>query len=68
MINERWPAHARFHGVTALAMTTALSSANIWSIWSGERDQVATRFFAAAVPRGVLGAVHPGSLGSRYRG
>src|ERR1700746_4169596 len=50
IFNERWPAHARFHGVTALAMTTALSSANIWSVWSGHRDQTAARFFAAAVP------------------
>jgi hypothetical protein len=31
IFNERWPAHARFHGVTALAMTTTLSSASIWS-------------------------------------
>jgi hypothetical protein len=50
IFNERWPAHARFHGVTALAMTTALSSANVWSVWSGKRDQATTRFFAAAVP------------------
>jgi hypothetical protein len=50
IFNERWPAHARFHGVTALAMSTALSSANIWSVWSGESDQTRARFFAAAVP------------------
>ncbi len=39
-----------FRGVTALAMTTALSSANVWSVWSGKRDRAAARFFAAAVP------------------
>jgi hypothetical protein len=50
IFNKRWPAHARFHGVTALTMTTALSSANIWSVWSSESDQSTTRFFAAAVP------------------
>ena len=50
IFNERWPAHARFHGVTALAMTTTLSSASIWSVWSGASDQAAARFFAAAVP------------------
>jgi Family of unknown function (DUF6640) len=50
IFNERWPAHARFHGVTALAMSTALSSANVWSIWSGEGDRASARFFAAAVP------------------
>jgi hypothetical protein len=50
IFNERWPAHARFHGVTALAMATSLSAANIWSIWSGEGDGARARFFAAAVP------------------
>jgi len=49
IFNERWPAHARFHGVTALAMSTALSLANIWSLWS-EGGQARARFFAAAVP------------------
>ena len=50
IFNERWPAHARFHGVTALTMTTTLASANIWSVWSSQSDQAAARFFAAAVP------------------
>ena len=50
VFNERWPGHARFHGVTALTMTTALSSANIWSLWSGDGDQARAGFFAAAVP------------------
>jgi hypothetical protein len=52
IFNERWPAHARFHGVTALTMTVALSSANIWSVWSGgsDRNQSTARFYAAAVP------------------
>lgn len=50
IFNERWPAHARFHGVTALAMSAALSSANIWSIWSGESGHARARFFAAAIP------------------
>jgi hypothetical protein len=50
IFNERWPAHARFHGVTALAMTTTLSSLNIWSVWSRASDRTTARFFAAAVP------------------
>ena len=49
IFNERWPGHARFHGVTALAMSTTLSSANIWSLWSGDAGQPTSRFFAAAV-------------------
>lgn len=50
IFNSRWPAHARFHGVTALAMTATLSSLNIWAIWSAEADRTTARFFAAAVP------------------
>ena len=50
IFNERWPAHARFHGVTALAMAATLSSLNIWSIWSSARDRTTARFFAAAIP------------------
>ena len=51
IFNDRWPAHARFHAVTALAMTTTLSSANVWSLWAAGSDQAArARFFAAAVP------------------
>jgi hypothetical protein len=50
IFNERWPAHARFHGVTALAMATSLSAVNIWSVWSGATDRSTARFFATAVP------------------
>jgi hypothetical protein len=50
IFNERWPAHARFHAVTALAMAGTLSSASIWSLWSGGSGQAGRRFFAAAVP------------------
>lgn len=50
IFNERWPGHARFHGVTALTMTVTLSSANIWSVWSSEGNQTTARFFAAAIP------------------
>ena len=50
IFNDRWPAHARFHGVTALAMATSLSSLSIWSVWSGAGDRDTARFFAAAVP------------------
>jgi hypothetical protein len=50
IFNDRWPSHARFHGVTALAMATSLSSACIWSIWSAKTNPSTARFFAAAVP------------------
>src|SRR5215471_829641 len=50
IFNKRWPAHARFHGVTSLAMAATLSSLNIWSLWSRRSDRDTARFFAAAVP------------------
>lgn len=50
IFNPDWPAHARFHGVTGLAMATTLSSAAIWTIWAGSGDRDAARFFAAAIP------------------
>src|SRR5258708_37491999 len=50
IFNEHWPAHARFHGVTALAMAATLSSVNIWSIWASASDRTTAQFFAAAVP------------------
>ncbi len=50
IFNKRWPAHARFHGVTALAMACSLGAVNIWSVWSGATDRSTARFFAAAVP------------------
>jgi hypothetical protein len=62
VFNENWPGHARFHGVTALAMTTTLASANIWSLWSGRGDQATTRFFAAAVPVGYWAPFFPAAL------
>ena len=29
IFNQRWPSHARFHGVVALAMTSGLASLNL---------------------------------------
>ena len=52
IFNRRWPSHARFHGVTALAMTTTLAGLNLWSLWSGSTDRRTSRLFAAAVPVG----------------
>ncbi len=50
VFNWRWPAHARFHGVTALAMTGSLTGLNLWSLWSSSTDRRTSRLFAAAVP------------------
>jgi hypothetical protein len=50
VFNTRWPGHARFHGVTALAMTVSLATLSVWSLWSEGTDPTTTRLFAAAVP------------------
>jgi hypothetical protein len=50
VFNSRWPGHARFHGVTALAMTATLATVSIWSLWTGANEPATTRLFAAAVP------------------
>jgi hypothetical protein len=52
IFNRRWPSHARFHGVVALAMTSSLASRNLWSLWSPSTDRRTRRLFAAAVPVG----------------
>ena len=50
IFNQRWPSHARFHGVVGLTMTSTLASLNLWSLWSGATDRRSGRLFAAAVP------------------
>jgi hypothetical protein len=52
IFNNRWPSHARFHGVVALVMTGSLASLNLWSLWSPSTDRRTSRLFAAAVPVG----------------
>jgi hypothetical protein len=52
IFNQRWPSHARFHGVVALTMTSTLATLNLWSLWSDATDRGTSRLFAAAVPVG----------------
>jgi hypothetical protein len=52
IFHPRWPSHARFHGVVALAMTCSLAGLNLWSLWSDATDRQTSRLFAAAVPVG----------------
>jgi hypothetical protein len=52
IFNQRWPSHARFHGVVALAMTSGLAGLTLWSLWSDATDRHTSRLFAAAVPVG----------------
>jgi len=52
IFNQRWPSHARFHGVVALTMTSSLARLNLWSLWSNSTDRRTSRLFAAAIPVG----------------
>jgi hypothetical protein len=52
VFNERWPSHARFHGVVGVATAASLASLNLWSLWSGSTDRGTSRIFAAAIPIG----------------
>ncbi len=50
VFNRRWPGHARFHEVTALAMACGLSAFAIWRLWTPSPDPGAGQMTAAAVP------------------
>ena len=52
IFNQRWPSHARFHGVVALTMTSSLAGLNLWSLWSDSTDRRTSRLFGAVVPVG----------------
>lgn len=59
LFNERWPRHARFHGVVALAMASALSAFAIWRLWTPSADRSSGRAIAAAVPLAYWGPFFP---------
>jgi hypothetical protein len=65
LFNERWPPHARFHGVVALAMATGLSGFALWRLWAPSPDPVPGRAVAAAVP---LAYWAPFFLAARFPG
>jgi hypothetical protein len=50
LFNERWPSHARFHGVVGLSMATALSAFAVWRLWAPSAEPGSGRAVAAAVP------------------
>jgi hypothetical protein len=62
VFNERWPSHARFHGIVSLGMAAALSAFAIWRLWSRSPDPAAGRAVAAAVPLAYWGSFFPAAL------
>ncbi len=62
VFNERWPSHARFHGVVALGTASGLGAFGIWRLWAPSADRAAGRDLAAAVPLAYWGSFFPAAL------
>ena len=62
IFNERWPSHARFHGVVSLGTATALSAFALLQLWAGSSDRTGGRHVAAAVPLAYWGSFFPAAL------
>src|SRR6266568_2024935 len=62
IFNERWPSHARFHGVVGLATAIGLASYGAARLWVSTRDPAAARDVAAAVPVAYWGSFFPAAL------
>jgi hypothetical protein len=62
IFNQRWPSHARFHGVVALGSAAALSAYSVWRLWAPSPDCGAGRDIAAAVPLAYWGSFFPAAL------
>jgi hypothetical protein len=62
IFNERWPSHARFHGVIGLGTPTALALYALWHLWASPRERPLARGIAAAVPIAYWGSFFPALL------
>jgi hypothetical protein len=51
VFNDRWPSHARFHGVVSVSMAVILSIFGLWELWAA-----GLRGIAAAVPIAYWGS------------
>jgi hypothetical protein len=61
VFNDRWPSHARFHGVVGLGTTIVLAAFGLVRLWTSGRD-AAGRDLAAAVPVAYWGSFYPAAL------
>lgn len=59
IFNERWPSHARFHGVVGLGMAMSLAAFGITRVW---QDTPEGRDVAAAVPLAYWGSFFPAAV------
>jgi hypothetical protein len=62
IFNQRWPSHARFHGVVALGTAATLSAYGVLRLWAPSPDRGAGRDLAAAVPLAYWGSFFPAAL------
>lgn len=62
IFNERWPRHARFHGVVGLGTPIALALFALWHLWASPRERRLGRGIAAAVPIAYWGSFFPALL------
>ncbi len=62
VFNERWPSHARFHGVVSLGTAIGLAAFGVWRLWAPSADRAAGRDVAAAVPLAYWGSFFPAAL------
>ncbi len=62
VFNERWPSHARFHGVVGVVTAATLAAFGLWRLWAPLADRRASRDLAAAVPIAYWGSFLPAAL------
>jgi hypothetical protein len=62
VFNERWPSHARFHGVVALGTALTMSAFALWRLWAPSADRHARRDLAAAAPLAYWGSFFAATL------
>lgn len=62
VFNQRWPSHARFHGVVALGTAAALSAFAVARLWLPFGDRAVRRDVAAAVPLAYWGSFFPAAV------
>lgn len=62
VFNERWPSHARFHGVVSVGTAAALAAFGVLRLWLPATDRAAARDVAAAVPLAYWGSFYPAAL------
>jgi hypothetical protein len=62
VFNERWPSHARFHGVVGLCTPVALALYAIWHLWASPGERALATATATAVPVAYWGSFFPAML------